>query len=165
LHLATFEAMDLGRRFRSIYLAGATFNLLPDDESAAAALERVAAHLERDGAALVPLFVPQTTDVAVVGSIREHVLPGGAVMRLTVLDTGRDEAARIQTTTLRYELIDGDQRTSADRNWTLHWIDQPAFAEMAERAGLRVRGVYAASGTPATPHDTAFTFVLQPRRS
>ena len=162
LHLATFQSMDLGRRYRSIYLAGATFNLLPDDAAAEAALERIAAHLEPEGAALVSLFVPQTTDAADVGSVREHLMPDGALMRLTVLDAERDEAERTQTTTLRYELIDGDRHTTADRSWILHWIEQEAFATMAERAGLSVRGVYADGGTPATSHDTAFTFVLQP---
>lgn len=164
LHLATFEAMDLGRRFRSIYFAGATFNLLVDDATAVAALERIASHLEPEGAALIPLFVPQAEEVADVGSVREHMMPDGILMRLTVLDAERDEAARLQTTTLRYELVDGDHHTTTDRQWTLHWIEQEEFAAMAERAGLFVRGVYAESGAAATPHDTDFTFVLQPRR-
>jgi hypothetical protein len=48
------EDMDLGRRYRSIYLAGATFNLLVDDATAGAALGRIAAHLEPGGVAPVP---------------------------------------------------------------------------------------------------------------
>ena len=56
LHHATFEEMRLGRQYRSIYLAGATFNLLPDDEAAQAALGRIATHLRADGSALIPLL-------------------------------------------------------------------------------------------------------------
>ena len=43
LHEAPMESMDLGRRYRSIFLAGSTFNLLSDDETTARALERVRA--------------------------------------------------------------------------------------------------------------------------
>jgi hypothetical protein len=32
------QTMDLGRRYQSIYLAGPTFNLVPDDTTAESAL-------------------------------------------------------------------------------------------------------------------------------
>ena len=54
LHLAGMEDMDLGRRYRSIYLAGATFNLLIDDATAGGALRRIAAHLHPGGVASSP---------------------------------------------------------------------------------------------------------------
>ena len=165
LHLATFEAMDLGKRYRSIYLAGATFNLLPDDAAAEAALARIAAHLEPNGAAIVSLFIPPPRVASDAGAVREHVMPDGVVMRLTVLGVDRDESARTQSTLMRYEVLDGGERRVAERNWTLHWIEQETFAAMAERAGLFVRGVYTESGVPAEPSDTDFTFVLQPRRA
>ena len=43
------EAMELPRPFRSIYLAGPTFNLLVDDDTAWRALARIRAHLEPEG--------------------------------------------------------------------------------------------------------------------
>ena len=58
LHEATIETMELARRYRSIYLAGATFSLLVDDDTAWRALARIRAHLEPDGSALIPLFIP-----------------------------------------------------------------------------------------------------------
>ena len=61
LHHGLMETMDLGRRYRSIYLAGPTFNLLADDTAAAQALGRIHAHLEPGGSALIPLFVPELT--------------------------------------------------------------------------------------------------------
>jgi len=45
LHEQPMQSMQLERRFRSIYLAGPTFNLLPDDDVAQMALQRIAAHL------------------------------------------------------------------------------------------------------------------------
>ncbi len=45
LHEQAMQSMDLDRRYRSIYVAGPTFNLLPDDDVALQALRRVSAHL------------------------------------------------------------------------------------------------------------------------
>ena len=161
LHHATFQAMDLGRRYRSIYLAGATFNLLPDDESAERALERIAAHLEPGGSALIPLFVPQRPGESSVGNVREHVGEDGSVMCVTVIDFSRDDVRRIQRMGLRYELTDSNTVRVVEREWILHWFAQDAFAAMAERAGLSIVSVSDGEETPATVHDTAFTFVLQ----
>src|SRR6478735_3415667 len=45
LHVARMEEMDLGRQYRSIYLAGPAFQLLPHDEAASRALEAFRRHL------------------------------------------------------------------------------------------------------------------------
>lgn len=100
LHHGTFEAMNLGRQYRSMYFAGATFNLLVDDESAQRALERIAAHLEPNGAVLIPLFVPQLAAESAVGFMREQAGTNGATLRFSVLSVDRDETARTQTTLL-----------------------------------------------------------------
>lgn len=161
LHHATFEAMDLGQRYRSIYLAGATFNLLPDDESARHALERIEAHLEPGGSALIPLFVPQRPGESTVGTAQEHVTDDGSVMSVTVTGFSRDDVRRIQRMDLRYRLATGTDIRVAEREWTLHWFDRDTFAAMAEEVGLTVVRVFDGEGSPATTHDTAFTFVLQ----
>jgi SAM-dependent methyltransferase len=160
LHHATFEGMKLDRRFGSIYFAGATFNLLPDDETAHAALGRIAEHLRPGGSALVPLFVPLSPSESDVGQVREHVTDDGVVMRVTVVDIVRDEATRVQTTALRYERRHGTDHEVVDRSWKLHWFEQDRFAAMAADAGLVTRSVHQADGSPATTHDTAFTFIL-----
>lgn len=61
LHHQTMETMDLSTTYRPIYLAGATFTLLPDDAAAERALRRIAVHLHVDGAALTPPFIPAPT--------------------------------------------------------------------------------------------------------
>ena len=156
LHEATFESMDLGRCYRSIYFAGATFNLIPTDEGAEAALARIAAHLETGGAVLIPLFVPAAEAPDSEGSAKEQADSDGSVMRLTTLDSIRDEAARTQRTGLRYErLLDGAVVDSDDRSWLLHWHTKGAFAEMAARAGLQVIQVF-------EQPSSEFTFLLTP---
>jgi len=162
LHHATFEEMRLDRQYRSIYLAGATFNLLPDDETAQAALGRIATYLRPDGSALIPLFVPQSPADSDIGKVREHVTDDGIVMRVTVVDIVRDEAARDQTTELRYELVSGKDHQIVNRSWKLHWFEQEQFTTMVAGAGLATRSVRQANGSPATSHDTAFTFVVAP---
>jgi SAM-dependent methyltransferase len=161
LHHATFESMDLGRRYASIYLAGATFNLLPDDDIAQRALERIAAHLQPGGSALIPLFIPGQPSAGPSTEPREAIADDGSTMRVTALAVDRDQVARVQTTTLRYELIAGEHVDSVERQWVLHWFEQQQFTAMAERAGLSVHGVFANDGLRASSDDTSFTFWLR----
>ena len=72
LHHQPIETMDLEKRYRSIFLAGPTFNLLADDDTAGRALQRIHAHLEPGGSALIPLFVPTPTPAVQLGRFREH---------------------------------------------------------------------------------------------
>jgi hypothetical protein len=51
VHHQKMETLDLPRRYRSIFLAGPTFNLLPDDDTALMALRGIRAHLEPGGTA------------------------------------------------------------------------------------------------------------------
>ncbi|MEO6126182.1 MAG: class I SAM-dependent methyltransferase [Ilumatobacteraceae bacterium] len=156
VHEATFESMDLGRRYRSIYFAGATFNLIPTDDGAEAALVRIAAHLEPGGAVLIPLFVPALAEPGGDGWVRESADSDGSLMRMTTLDSVRDEVERTQRTGLRYErLVDGAIVDSGDRSWLIHWHTREAFAEMAARAGLQPIHVFEQSSTD-------FTFLLTP---
>lgn len=160
LHHATFEAMQLDRQYRSIFLAGATFNLLPDDEVAERALTRIAAHLEPGGSALIPLFIPQRPGESTVGNVQEHLADDGSVMSVTVTSFARDDDLRTQRMGLRYEMRQGESLRTTEREWILHWFERDAFASMAERVGLVVAAVFDEEQSPTTTHDTAFTFLL-----
>lgn len=160
LHHATFQSMNLGKHYRSIYLAGATFNLLPDDEAAQAALVKISEHLHPEGSALIPLFTPQAPAESDIGKMTEQIGDDGATLRVTVVDITRDETTRDQRTELRYERILGDVHEVADRSWLLHWFDVDHFTDMAAEAGLTTLSVRGADGKPATTHDTAYTFIL-----
>lgn len=150
-HRARMEDMSLGRTFRSIYLAGPTFNLLVDDDRAAAALARVRAHLEPGGVALVPLFVPPDE------SHRVGEVTTAGSLRLTRVAARRDRAARTQVVRLRYE--DGDEMV--ERDWVLHWHTPAGFRELAVRGGLEVVSVQTPSGAEMTPDATEFVFLLR----
>jgi trans-aconitate methyltransferase len=160
LHCATFESMHLERRYRSIYLAGATFNLLPDDHAMELALARIAAHLQVGGSALIPLFVPALPELESIGEVRESIGEDGVVMQVTTVSVERDDARRLQTTLLRYELVDDERVEAIERPWVLHWVEQDRFRSMAEAAGLTVVRVFGPHGGPAHADDASYAFLL-----
>ena len=162
LHHQRMQDLDLPRRYRSVYLAGASFNLLTTDEDAVEALHRIRSHLTRDGSALIPLTIPQPTPTASMGRAREVVDASGATIRVTPVMERRDERARWQETTLRYERQAGDELIVVDRPWLLHWHTQAGFRSLAREAGLSAAAVLDERGQPATPDATTFAFWLQP---
>jgi SAM-dependent methyltransferase len=164
LHHSTMETMDLGRHYRTIYLAGPTFNLLVSDDAAQQALRRIAAHLLPDGVALVPLFVPSPTPVETFGRHRVSVSEDGSLMRFSVLSEVWDDAARTQTAQVRYELVVDDAVVeSVDRSWILHWHAPGGFAELVANAGLEVVWVRSSDRSPVTDASTEFSFLVRRR--
>jgi SAM-dependent methyltransferase len=162
LHQMSMAAMELPRRYRSIYLAGPTFNLLVDDDSAWHALARIRAQLEPQGSALIPLFVPRPLPASAIGVPRTHVADDGTTMRVTVVSEVRDDDSRVQTTVLRYELESHGHLVSEERPWVLHWHTQEGFRQLAGDAGFLVADVVGLRGAPAGPDDWQFTFWLTP---
>jgi SAM-dependent methyltransferase len=165
LHHQPMESMALPRRYRSIFLAGPTFNLLPDDDTASRALARIRAHLVDDGSALVPLFIPVVTPAAQLGQAREARAPDDSLLRVTAVSESRDEVDRRQTTVLRYERVDRDTTATVERPWILHWHTQAGFRALAASAGLTTNAVLDADGARAAEADQAFAFVLTPSRA
>jgi hypothetical protein len=161
VHHAAIEQMDLGRTYRSIFLAGPTFNLIVDDATAARALGRIRDHLDPAGAALVPLFIPAPVPQRHLGVAREHIDDRNRILRFSAISAERDDASRRQTTVVRYEVVDGDDTQVIERPWVLHWHTQEGFAELAVDAGLRVEAVLAGDGSRAPSDATEFAFVLR----
>ncbi|MFD5823720.1 class I SAM-dependent methyltransferase [Nesterenkonia xinjiangensis] len=136
LHAQRMEELDLQRSYRSVFLAGPTILLLPDDAAVVETLRRIREHLAPEGAALVPLWIPEPAAGEDIGQVRETVDDDGAVLRLTLVSQDRDERSRTQRTVLRYERRRGDVVDVAEREWLLHWHTRAGFAALAERAGL-----------------------------
>jgi SAM-dependent methyltransferase len=161
LHLQAMQTMDLARRYRSIFLAGPTFNLLPDDDTAVRALKAIAGHLEPDGTALIPLFIPTRTPIAHLGVSRTALDADNTTLRFTVLSESRDDTACVQVSLLRYERVLPERVVVEERPWLLHWHTQPGFTTLAIEAGLRTRAILNAEGVPANTDDAAFSFLLE----
>ncbi len=162
LHHQRMEALDLPRRYRSIFLAGPTFALLPDDDTASHALHGIRAHLDDGGTALIPLFIPSPTLRSQFGRAREATAADGATLRVSVVYEDRDEPGRTQRTTLRYERHADGESTIVDRPWTLHWHTAEGFRELATAAGLTTTAIRDHAGRWASDDATEFTFLLRP---
>ncbi|HEX2384830.1 MAG TPA: class I SAM-dependent methyltransferase [Acidimicrobiales bacterium] len=160
LYEQAMERLDLPRRYRAIYLAGPTFNLLADDETALTALERIGSHLATGGAALVPLFIPEPTPEEQFGVTREHVTDDGRLQRVSAVSETRDEAQRLQTTVLRYESTKDGVTDVLERPWQLHWHTQEGFAALAGAAGLAVSAIRSPTGGDAAADASSFVFRL-----
>ena len=157
LHRQSMQEMDLPRRYRSIYLAGATFNLLPDDDTARRVLVRIRDHLTADGRALIPLMVPSPTTRS--ETAREQVDANGSVVRLVGQPPIRDEATRTQRTVLRYERISTDGTTErSEREWLLHWYPKPIFDALVDGCGLATVAVVDVADAPGG--DETFAFIV-----
>ena len=160
---ALIEDMELGAVYKSIFLAGPTFNLLPDDDTAVRSLRSIKDHLAPDGRALIPLFIPSAVPDAALNQWRETVDDDSRPIRFAVTAVTRDEAARIQTSTLRYERGDGDDVEIVERDWLIHWYSIAQFTRIVEDVGLTVQRVTDATGAPAPAPDdaTEFAFTLR----
>lgn len=159
VHEQRMEDLDLGRRYRTIFLAGPTFNLLVDDDAGARALGRMRAHLADGGAALVPLYIPEVVAEGEIGQVREAVEPDGSIIRFCITSATRFEADRRQETLTRYERI-GARPMSLERPWVVHWHTQESFRHLAASAGLSTVAVLAADGSAADEAATGFAFWL-----
>jgi trans-aconitate methyltransferase len=161
LHHQRLEDLALERRFRSIYLAGPTFNLLPDDETALRALRAIRAHLTDDGSALIPLWVPEPTPSEELDSAREATGEDGALLRYTALSEVYDEAARTRTTTVRYERHTAAATERVERNWIIHWHTPEQFRARCAEADLHIASLIDEAGGSAAATATEFMATVQ----
>lgn len=161
LHLATFQSMELPRRYRCIYVAGPTFNLLPDDRSALDALRAVRRHLADDGTAVVPLFVPPPTPPEAFGVARTQPLDGGGSIAVSAVRETVDLDTRTVVTVLRYERHHTDGTTETlERPWLRHWYTQQGFLALAADVGLG-GSLRRLTGGPARAEDGDFVALLR----
>lgn len=165
LHHGRFETMALGRTFRSIYVAGATLNLLPDDQALQAALHAVARHLEPRGAALVTFWIPDAVVEEEAPATRQVARPDGSTMRFTVLHRDRDDATRTDASRVRYELERDGVVEAVERTWRIHWVTVEQATAMVHTAGLRVHRAVSSDGGALRDDAAEFTFVLVPAPS
>jgi SAM-dependent methyltransferase len=163
VHHQKMESLDLERRYRSVFLAGPTFNLLPDDDTAARALTCIREHLDDGGSALIPLFIPPSMPKIELGQVREATEPDGSIIRVSAIAEERDEIKRTQETTMRYERLSDGISTLVDRVWVLHWHTQAAFRSLAASAGLTTAAVLDSEGRQATEDADVFVFWLNAR--
>jgi hypothetical protein len=163
LHHQRMEGLNLPRQYRSIYLAGPTFTLLPDDKTAVRALRAIREHLTSDGRALIPLWILGPTPPSDLGVQRKAVDNQGATLVYIPLSETYDQSLRTRTTTVRYERHTPNGTVeSANRDWIIHWQTQPSAQAFCHQAGLTITRIEDDHGNPATPDADEFTLIVQP---
>lgn len=158
------EALDLDRRYASVYFAGPTFNLLADDETARQALRAIRKHLTDDGAALIPLWIPDPTPDDELGVTRASDDGPDIELRYTPLSETYDQERRTRVTTSRYERVTPDGTELADREWIIHWHTPQSFSALCEDAELKVLGMVD-DDTAETASDSSTAFTVTVRSS
>jgi hypothetical protein len=152
------QSFSIPRRYRSIFLAGASFTLLTSDEDASGALARIHAHLEPGGSALIPL------EIANVEAIRRHVGRGrevrtdaGDVLRVTSVGLEVSADGRSLCHRLRYERIPAQGEAEVvERDWQTRSWPQSQFREMLLAAGFETITFVAPEGGRAAADASVF---------
>lgn len=156
------EALELNRRYSSIYFAGPTFNLLADDETAMQALQAIREHLTDDGAALIPLWIPGPTPIDELGVTHTTDDGAGHELRYTPLAETHDREQRTRATTVRYERVSAAGAEVADREWIIHWQTPQTISALCPRAGLRIVDLRDDdTGDAVSDVSTSFTATVQ----
>jgi SAM-dependent methyltransferase len=159
LHRAEMQAFELPRRYRAIFLAGASFTLLTSDADAAAALDCIHAHLEPGGSALITLEIVELTDARkAVGRWRELTAADGSRLRCGLIAASPGPDHRTLVRRLRYERIaPGCAPEIVERDWTTRWWTQDQIRDMLEAAGFAKVTLVTPDGRRASPGDRTFT--------
>ena len=155
--------MSLPRRYRSIYLAGATFTLLSTDQDARETLERMHQHLLPGGSVLIPLGIPDLEEARRnIGRFKEARGEDGSLLRVGTVEMTVDRKTRTSRSRLRYERSRPDGTTeSVERDWCGSWWEQAMFREMLIAAGFTRATAINPDGSRAKPDASFFVFLAQ----
>ena len=163
LHLGLMQSFRLPRRYRSIFLAGASFTLLTSDKDAAAALTNIHDHLEPGGHALIPIerLIPDEIRPS-IGRYREATDSSGARLRFAMLSLDVHADGRSASLRLRYERIPvAGKVMSLERNWERRWWSQAQFRDLLLDAQFAEVTFLGESGSMAAPDAPVFVVLAR----
>lgn len=138
LHEQRMEALDLPRRYRTVFVPYGSFQVLVEPADVEAALARFHAHLEPGGTLALALFVPrEDLDPLPRWRLRrEGVRPDGAVVLMHEA-VDYDVGQRVRTDWYRYEVVEDGVVVRAEMRKMRHrWFGEREFRLLLERAGF-----------------------------
>lgn len=167
LHHGEMQSFSLPGRYRSIFLAGASFTLLTTDAHAERALERIYAHLEPGGSALIPLEIERAeSHRPAIGRTRETTSPKGDRLRVSLTSVDTSDDGRTLQRLLRYERVPAcGEPEIVERVWQTRWWSQEQFRQMLEGAGFGRATIVAPGGGRADPDARVFVALAQRGRA
>ena len=163
LHLAEMQSFQIPTRYRSIFLAGASFTLLTTDVDALNALDRIYQHLEPGGHALIPLEVENLDEIrAQLGHPRESVDREGNRLRVVMLELEVSEDRRNHALCLRYQRIPPTGKTiSVERRWERRSWNPEQFRELLLAAQFEEAKFLSPTGGPAEIDGSVFVALVR----
>jgi SAM-dependent methyltransferase len=165
LYEQQMQRLDVPRRYRSIFLAGESFTLLPSDAAARDTLRRMHDHLLPGGSVLVPLsqVAPGPVHQRLPGApTREVTGPDGVHLALETRSIEIDREARTVRILLRYtRSAPGGEPEALEREWCTRWWSQAHFRALLEEAGFGRISAVSAAGGPAQEDALSFVFLAQ----
>jgi SAM-dependent methyltransferase len=166
LYEQPMEALDLPRRYRTIFVPSSSFQLLVERELARAALRRFAEHLVPGGRLIMPFMVfwrgtpqtpEQTAEWRAVGEARRS--DGALIRRFS--RARYDLAERLEHSEDRYEVVVDGEVTRTEhhtRSPSARWYTLEEATDLLHAAGYTdLRAVRGFEREPATERDRIFT--------
>lgn len=165
LHLGLMQSFRLPRKYRSIFLAGASFTLLTSDEDAANALGNIHDHLESGGHALIPIECVNPEETRqVLGRYRETTDASGDRLRVAIMSLDLHRDGRSASLSLRYERTPATgEPVSVERTWQRRWWTQEEFRELVFAAEFADLTFLDQTGAAAEPGATLFVALARKR--
>jgi len=165
LHEQQMQRLDLPRRYRAIFLAGASFTLLPSDEAAQETLRRMHDHLLPGGSVLIPLSraAPGPPHQRLPGMPPQIVTePNGVRLSVERRAIEIDREQRTVTVLVRYErTTPGAPPETVEREWHTRWWSQEHFRSLLAEAGFERISCVLPEGGAAPADALTFAFLAQ----
>lgn len=160
------QDMDLPRKYRTIFIAGASLVLLTSDETAMAALKKLYDHLEPGGSILIPLLIHKEDELrAAIGERKRHTLEDGTILQCQSTAVEFDAQNNCATSRLFYERISPDGTTeTTERDWLLRWWPQDRFRDMLNQTGFDKISCLDEDGKHAPADASTFAFLARKSR-
>jgi hypothetical protein len=134
------RALNVPFRYGAAFIAAGSFQLLPDEAAAQAALLRIRAHLIEPALLLLDLFIPSCavqTPGAPLVEVRAVNLPDGARITLRSETLVSAEARRVSTRSRYEKRRPGGAIEREDESLAYTWYEEQAIAGLLIETGYR----------------------------
>jgi SAM-dependent methyltransferase len=165
LYRQSMQAIDLPRKYGTIFITAGSFQLLGNREDAKEALRRCYTHLEPGGQLLIETFLPDEAFLAepnTHGSVWSPAIRprDGAAITTHLWTESADRFEQVKIEKRRYDAaIDGQIIESELHTMTLRWYFKYEMVMMLEQAGFRdvfIHGDYTDSPATAASSETVY---------
>ena len=168
LYKQAMQNLDLPRKYSTIYIPYGSFTLIDNMNEVCQALRGFYNHLTPSGKLVIPLFLPEKTDIhqdaAVEGENRlrrEGIRPSdGAIIRCYE-KVHFDQKNQIERAQYHYDVIkDGQVIATEEEDLCFRWHTQEQFYELLKEAGFTdIKSVECYTDKPALPDAPEFCFI------